>query len=353
MAIETYKLASGATRYKAVAYLEGNKKTTQRGFKTKKEAKRWIAEQQVLGKPKKRENLTFGEVVDMWLDDYKPTVKPGTYVTTYNEIKSVFPMLPRDTPINSITDDDIKELLMYLVEKFTTYNMRWSRLKAVFRYAKSKKLIDENPCIDIKLPKAPAQEEKYEQWTIENLNDFLEACKKDEVPMAFPLFRMLAYTGMRTGELIAMNWSDLDGNQLHIKRTMTRDYDARFIIGDDTKTPSSKRIIALDQETLDILLEWKNICPSRDRMFPCSPAIVSRWMHRIIRNNPHIPDNIPHNLRHLHCTILLDANANIKDVQERLGHSKATTTLNVYAHSNPNKSLVADIFTDALKKSTI
>ena len=58
MAIETYKLSDGSTRYKAVAYLEGNQKTSKRGFKTKKEAKKWIAQQQVLGKEKPKSLLT-------------------------------------------------------------------------------------------------------------------------------------------------------------------------------------------------------------------------------------------------------------------------------------------------------
>ena len=68
MAIETYKLANGAIRYKAVAYLDNHQKKSKRGFTTKKAAKRWIAEMQILGVPKKKEHLTYGDVVDQWLE---------------------------------------------------------------------------------------------------------------------------------------------------------------------------------------------------------------------------------------------------------------------------------------------
>lgn len=75
MAIETYKLANGETRYKAVAYLEDKSK---KGFKTKKEAKKWISEIQVLGVPKPKSELTFGEVMELYLENLKPNVKSAT-----------------------------------------------------------------------------------------------------------------------------------------------------------------------------------------------------------------------------------------------------------------------------------
>lgn len=74
-------------------------------------------------------------------------------------------------------------------------------------------------------------------------------------------------------------------------------------------------------------------------------------MHRIIAKCPDVPDSTPYKLHHLHVFILLDANANIKDIQERLGHASARTTLNVYVDANPNKSFVAYIFTNALNET--
>lgn len=351
MAIETYKLSNGAIRYKAVAYLDNHQKKSKRGFTTKKAAKRWIAEMQILGVPKKKEHLTYGDVVDQWLEQYKPTVKPSTYVTACSEIQSSYPIIPRDKLISAVTPDDVADLAYYFSYHYCTIKIRIARIKSIFTYAVDEEIIDQNPFRKFKMPKQQKKGTEYQMWTKENLKDFLEACQKENSLIVYPLFRLLAYSGIRVGELTALKWSDLQGNQLSIKRTMTVDYDSGYVMGSDTKTPSSQRTIALDQETISILEDWKTISPSKDRMFPVLPSRVPEWMHRIIAKNPHIPNSTPHKLRHLHCTILLDANASIKDVQERLGHATAKTTLDVYAHANPDKTIVADIFTNAMEET--
>ena len=138
---------------------------------------------------------------------------------------------------------------------------------------------------------------------------------------------------------------------LSINRTMTLDYDYSYIEGDTTKTESSKRMIAIAPETLAVLEDWRAFCPSEEKIFPVLPSRIPEWMHRIIAKCPDVPDSTPHKLRHLYVFILLDANANIKDVQERLGHSSARTTIDVNADASPNKSVVADIFTNALNET--
>ena len=351
MAIETYKLASGAVRYRATAYMENHRKVSKRGFRTKKEAKKWIAETQVLGAPKKKSQLTYGEVVDKWLEEYKPTVRPSTYLTAEQEVKSSYHVIPPEALIRTVTASDINELVQYFATTFTTLKMRICRVKAVFRYAVEENIIEENPCDKLKMPKQKKKGKVYQTWTRDNLLEFLAACEKDNNLMTYPLFRLLAYTGIRAGELAALKWSDLNGNMLHISRTMTLDYDYNYVMGDETKTESSKRMIALDAETLAVLEDWRTVCPSEEKMFPVLPSRIPEWMHRIIEKCPNVPDSTPHKLRHLHVSILLNANANIKDVQERLGHSSARTTLDVYADANPNKSVVADIFTNALNET--
>lgn len=353
MAIETYTLASGEKRYKAVAYLEDKTKKSKRGFKTKKEAKKWIAEQQVLGKAKPKIELTYGEVVDMWLEQNKPSVKPSTFVTMTVEIKSSFKYLDANRLITTISTDDISRLAQGYAVDYCQSKIRLGRVKSVFTYAEIEGIIDDNPFRRLKNPRQKKKGKEYQLRSTEDLTNFLEICKAHPEPIVYPAFRMLAYTGMREGELTALKWSDLDGNLLSIKRTVTRDYDAQYVMGEDGKTAGSTRIIALDSETLSILLDWKTQCPSKERMFPVHPLTVLGWMKRILAKNPQIPPSTPHKLRHLHCTILLDAQANLKDVQERLGHANAQTTLNIYAHANPNKTLVADIFTDALSKTSI
>lgn len=353
MAIETYKLANGETRYKAVAYLESNQKTTKRGFKTKKAAKKWIAEQQVLGKEKPKSLLTYGEVVEMWLEASKPTVKASTYCTMTTDIKASFKYIDPSTLISAITTEDISRLAQAYAVQYCQSKIKLSRVENVFKYAVLEDIIEDNPFRKLRKPKQKKKGKDYQLWSTENLSDFLDACKKDKKTMVYPMFRLLAYTGIRAGELLALKWSDLDGNILHIRRTLTRDYDFNFIVGDDGKTASAARDISIDDETLRILREWQRICPSTKKMFLCTHTTMERWMNQIIDQNPNIPPSTPHKLRHLHCTILLDAKENIKDVQERMGHSTPQTTLNVYAHANKNKTHATDFFTSALERTTL
>ena len=351
MAIETYTLASGEKRYKAVAYLEDKTKKRKSGFKTKREAKKWIAEMQVLGVPKPKSEMTYGELVDEWLDAYRLTVKPSTYNTAKTEIASSYPVISRETLVRSIDKELVSELAQYYSLNYCSYVVRLARIKAIFEYAVNEEIIEDSPFKRLKKPKQRKKGKEYTLWSIENLNDFLEACKRHRNPMIFPAFRLLAYSGMRDGELSALKWSDLEGNLLTISRTMTRDYDNNYVVGDSAKTNAGARVVALDDETVKILRDWQLICPSEDRMFPAPTHSIISVMHHIIRDNPHIPDSTPHKLRHLHCSILLDAKVNVKDVQERLGHKDVQTTLNVYAHANPNKTEMTDIFTNALAVS--
>ena len=209
MAIETYKLSNGAIRYKAVAYLDNHQKKSKRGFTTKKAAKRWIAEMQILGVPKKKEHLTYGDVIDQWLEQYKPTVKPSTYVTACSEIQSSYPIIPRDKLISAVTPDDVADLAYYFSYHYCTIKIRIARIKSIFTYAVDEEIIDQNPFRKFKMPKQQKKGTEYQMWTKENLKDFLEACQKENSLIVYPLFRLLAYSGIRVGELTALKWSDL------------------------------------------------------------------------------------------------------------------------------------------------
>lgn len=168
----------------------------------------------------------------------------------------------------------------------------------------------------------------------------------DLTPLPTP--RLFRY--QRRG-ISSIKWSDFNNNMLSISRTMTLDYDYHYVMGEETKTESSKRMITIDPETLAILENWRTVCLSKEKIFPILPSRIPEWMHRIIAKCPDVPDSIPYKLHHLHVSILLDANTNIKDIQERLGHASARTTLNIYVDANPNKSFVAYIFTNALNET--
>ena len=88
----------------------------------------------------------------------------------------------------------------------------------------------------------------------------LKQLEKETNPMVLPLFRVLAFTGMRKGELLALTWSDInfkDAN-IRINKTLTRGLNNVLII-QEPKTTSSARIIPIDDRTLNILSEWNKV----------------------------------------------------------------------------------------------
>lgn len=334
MAIEKY-MKRGKPAYRAETVVDG-RRVTKRGFETKKDAKKWIARVQILGADEQK-SMAFDAVAMEWLEAYRASVVPSTYNKTKNIIAHAISYFG-DANIHSITTNDVQALANAWSREYANASKMLSYVKSVFKYAK----VSPNPFDDIIKPrqnkKGPGVKE---MWTVEQLNTFLQACRNDPRKALYPLFRLMAYTGMRRQEILALQWSDLHDSMIYIHRGVTFDYNNQQIIG-GTKTASSERWIALDAKTIEALEDWRPFCAGK-RIFPFDINKPYRWMQEIIRREG-LPSSSPHMLRHLHCTVLINAGANIKDVQARLGHSDIETTLSVYAHANKDKTLAADIF---------
>lgn len=341
MAIEKYKTKSGL-RYRAVAYVDGQK-VQKRGFKTKREAQKWIDHARVDGTL--QSNITFAGLAAEWLDQYKDTVAPSSYGKTVTIVNHAVDEWG-NRQVRTITPSDAQKLANQWSYEYVKYAKMISYVKAIFKFAVINNLIRTNPFDAIKTPAKHKESEAKELWTVEQLEIFLDACKEDEREMVYPLFRLLAYTGMRRQEAVALTWSDLDGNLLSINKAITVDYDNHYVLG-PTKNESSNRVIGLDAGTLAALEEWRKLCTTQ-RIFAISIGRPWRWMKQICKRVG-LPPCSPHQLRHLHCTIAIQNGASLKDVQERLGHSDIETTLEIYAHANKNKTTVADIFAKSIE----
>lgn len=160
-------------------------------------------------------------------------------------------------------------------------------------------------------------------------------------------FFMLAYmTGCRKGELNALKWTDLDGDVLHIRRSVTQTLKGVPCAETATKNKSSRRDIRLPGQTLAYLADWHSFCEQM-------PGFSEDWRicggHTIIHDS-HLFDvkkraaqsaGLPlisiHDFRHSHATLLINAGVNIKEISRRLGHSSVEMTWNVYAHLYPSQ----------------
>lgn len=348
MAIEKYTIADGSVRYRATAYINGQR-SRKRGFKTKREAKKWIATVQVIGA--EPPSTAFDEIAYDWLENtYRETVIPSTFNKTKVVVRHAVEFFG-STDINAITIDDAQSLATSWSYEYVNFRSMISYVSKIFKWAKRKKLVRENPFDYIDTPKAHKNSKPPKDlWTLEELDRFMQACKSHKQQAVYPLFRLLIYSGIRRQEAMGLHWSDINGNMINIRTGITFDYDNHEIEG-ATKTDDSTREIAIDSETLNALEEWRTFCPSITRVFPFQIQRPYKWMQQIIQEQ-NLPAFSPHMLRHLHCTILITAGVQFKDVQERLGHADINTTLKYYAHANKDKSIASKQFTSYIEDNT-
>ena len=171
------------------------------------------------------------------------------------------------------------------------------------------------------------------------------------------LFRLMAMTGMRRGEVVGLRWSDVQFD----RHRLTVNEAATVVHGDEVvdvpKTRRSRRVIDLDGDTTALLqrhrarqrglfLRLGVTASASDRVFtneigdPIRPDSVGQAFHRLV-DKAGVPVIRLHDLRHTHASHLLAAGINVKVVSERLGHASVSFTLDTYGHVMPGQQAEA------------
>ena len=184
------------------------------------------------------------------------------------------------------------------------------------------------------------------------LKKFLSEIKDHESEQIYTMFHVLAYTGLRRGELLALTWKDVDflNEMLSVTKNATYVKNEKFI--STTKTTASERLLSLDHDTLYLLKNWKL---NQKKLFFSRGVRVKSDEKQLVFPNPQnelfyksILQSIlakpfykdfkitTHGFRHTHASLLFESGATIKQVQERLGHTDVKTTLDVYTHVTKN-----------------
>ena len=232
-------------------------------------------------------------------------------------------------------------------------------MKAALREAVSQGLIATNPADRANPPAArEAKAPEIHPWTAGQLSSFL-VWGDDQGHPDVVAYRVLAFTGMRRGELLALRWRDLDleGGRVSVRRSVgvvkTHGESERIIEG-ATKS-GRERVVDLDPRTVEALRRHRMARAGLLLQLARDDALVfgdieggylnpDRFSRRFTRalavcasqaDAPPLPAIRIHDLRHTHATLLLAAGVPVKVVSERLGHSTVTITMEIYQHVLP------------------
>ncbi len=332
--------------------------TTRRGFKTKKEAQvsAAIMEQEITsGILINNMALTFQDVYEEWFVNHSKTIK----ISSRKSLESKFNkhILPRfgKLKIKEITRVYCQKVMNEVADILLVPNDIKIQINQVFKFAIKMDLISKNPMDHVSVPRRSKEMLKNESdtvnrnyWSKEEIKNFLEITKTNLSLRDHSLFHLLIFTGARKGELLALSWDDIDfvAGSIRLNKTLFHT-DKKFII-QTSKTNESNRLISLDINTLSLLKKWRrgqreanlaiplhihqnNMVFTREDGSPLRLAYLNEKLDTLIKKHNLHRINI-HGFRHSHASLLFEAGASIKEVQERLGHSDIQMTMNIYTH---------------------
>lgn len=365
--IKKYITKDGETRYMLQAYLGVDpftgkqRRTTRRGFKTQKEAKK--AERELLlsveenGFTDRSSKPTFKEVADLWLESYETTVKPTTYQNTKNYLNAIIENHFKEIRIESVSVAMMQKIVIELSKKYIAYLNYMSIINRVFKYAMHLDIIQTNPVDRIIRPKQQKPRKEKIALTKEELNQFLTLAKKDARSVLYTAWHTLVYTGLRRGELLGLEWSDIDFENKTISVNKTLVTVNGSLYTQSPKTKRSTRTISLDDSTVQVLKNWKleqkkqffkngvkstNIVITNIKGSYLDFAYFRDELKKFLSTH-NLKQFSVHSLRHTHASLLFEAGIEPKTISDRLGHSNIQTTLNMYTHLNDKqRSDVAD-----------
>ena len=314
----------------------------KRGFQTKKEAQEY--EREFLFMKSKDLNMSFADFVDVYMEDKKPRIRYNTLRSKEYIIRDKILPYFKNFSVCDIGVTDVvqwqNELLRFRDEEGKPYAPTYLRtiqnqLNAIFNHACSYYGLSKNPAaLAGKMGKQKSKEMQF--WTQEEYLAFSEAMKSK--PISFYAFEILYWTGIREGELIALEVGDFDFK----KKTLTINKSLQRINKEDVitdpKTDKGIRTIDLPDFLCDEVEDYIGMLYKADkdsRLFHISKSYLHHEMDRGCKASGVKRIRI-HDLRHSHVAHLIELGFSPVDIADRMGHESMAVTLN-YAHLYPSK----------------
>lgn len=333
--------ASGKVSWYAIFYYKDwngqRKQKKKEGFSTQREAKAY--ERDFLERRAATPSMTFGALVDLYLEDCQSRNRPTTHVPKALMVnKHILPYF-KDIPINEITPAQVRSWQNTLIAQ-GEYAAAYLRtihvtLSAVFNFAKKYYGLQTNPA-SIAGPMGKLKARAISFWTLAEFKTFQKAIEGREP--YYTLFTLLFYTGLRIGEAMAITPADIDmeARTLSVNKTYKRLNGVDII--QPPKTDKGNRVIALPPFLVDILKTYMDSLPGLKSTHRLFEAISVHGAGRALKKySEGLPRIRIHDLRHSHASLLIEQGFSPIAIRDRLGHEDIQTTLNTYSHLYPHK----------------
>jgi integrase len=270
------------------------------------------------------------------LDKIKPT-----------DLMHLYDMLENDTQIQRLANNQGKRTSKPLASK--TIVEHHVLISSMLQKAVYWQLIVSNPAKRVKPPKRRKPKMKcYDDDQCRILIQALSKLTDNEIKYKTAILLDI-FSGMRRGELIGLEWSDIDFENQTIDINKSVQYlPEKGIFTKDPKTESSNRIVPIPDYMIQVLQEYKIWYDSQKELYgdkwidsnklfiqdngkPMHPDTIGKWFQNFVEKIG-LPVINFHSLRHTNATLLISENVDVATVSARLGHASITTTIKFYVH---------------------
>lgn len=288
-----------------------------------------------------KSNITVYQLAKQILDDERNLnyIKEQSYfrsMETLKQLKAIY-----NTPLQAVTEMQIKDFLLKNQHySQSTINKQFGLLKRILDAAVDKDIIVKNPMIKIRKPKSKQIRKKIRALTVEEQKKLMHVLQTEDVNYSQQMMLSLL-TGMRMGEINALHVKDVyfDFNTITVNKTIARGAKGEAILNPEPKTSAGERKLQMSDDVRWILQDAIRdkqsglIFTNKNKMITTNQ--VNAQYNRVLKKYDIIDTSIDgrvdlHSLRHTYATRCIEAGMPPKVLQQLLGHTDITVTMNTY-----------------------